>query len=211
MVKRKVSNPLALAVLAALFERSMHPYELAGMLKTRGKEQSVRMNYGSLYTVVDALARAGFIEPVDTFREGRRPERTVYALTVSGRAELKDWLSEILRTPAKEYPEFESGLSLLPVLLPEEVIRLLEERIKALDGRLAEVRGFMERMRETGLRRLFMIETEYHEALLRAEQCWVRALITEFQGGAYEDLDAWRRWHAEVIAERGFTEEESMH
>lgn len=211
MVKRKVSNPLALAVLAALFERSMHPYELAGMLKTRGKEQSVRMNYGSLYTVVDALARAGFIEPVDTFREGRRPERTVYALTVSGRTELKDWLSEILRTPAKEYPEFESGLSLLPVLLPEEVVRLLEERIEALDGRLDEVRGFMERMRETGLRRLFMIETEYHEALLRAEQCWVRALITEFQGGAYEDLDAWRRWHAEVIADRGFTEEESMH
>ncbi|MGP4026326.1 PadR family transcriptional regulator [Actinomadura sp. 3N407] len=198
-------------MLAALFERSMHPYELAGMLKTRGKEQSVRMNYGSLYTVVDALARAGFIEPVDTFREGRRPERTVYALTVSGRTELKDWLSEILRTPAKEYPEFESGLSLLPVLLPEEVIRLLEERIKALDGRLAEVRGFMERMRESGLRRLFMIETEYHEALLRAEQCWVRALITEFQGGAYEDLDAWRRWHAEVTADRGFTEEESMH
>ncbi|WP_131737008.1 PadR family transcriptional regulator [Actinomadura roseirufa] len=208
MAKRKVSNPLALAVLAALFERSMHPYELAAMLKARGKEQSVRMNYGSLYTVVDALSRAGFIEPVDTFREGRRPERTVYALTVSGRAELKEWLSEILRTPAKEYPEFESGLSLMPVLLPEEVVGLLEERVKALDVRIAEVRAFMEQMRETGLRRLFIIETEYHEALLRAEHCWVRGLIAEFEGGSYEDLEAWRRWHASVIAERGFAEEE---
>lgn len=195
-VKRRVSNPLALAVLAALFERSMHPYELAAMLKGRGKEQSIRMNYGSLYTVVDALVRAGFIEPVETFREGRRPERTVYALTVSGRAELRDWLSEILRCPAKEYPEFEAGLSLMPVLQPEEVLRLLRERAVALDERIAEVRCSMEQMLASGMRRLFIIETEYHAALLCAERSWVHGIIAEFEAGAHEDLDAWRDYHA---------------
>jgi DNA-binding PadR family transcriptional regulator len=203
MVNRKVSNPLALAVLAALFERSMHPYELAAMLKDRGKEHSIRMHYGSLYTVVDSLVRAGFIEPVETFREGRRPERTVYALTVPGRVELKDWLSEILRTPTKEYPEFEAGLSLMPVLLPEEVVRLLKERTKALDDRIAEVRRSMEDMLKAGLRRLFIIETEYQEALLCAEQRWVQGLIAEFDAGVHEDLEVWRRWHATLLGITG--------
>ncbi|HZR99577.1 MAG TPA: PadR family transcriptional regulator, partial [Chloroflexota bacterium] len=75
--KRKVSNPLALAVLALLLERSMHPYELAATLRQRGKSASIKLNYGSLYTAVAALQRAGFIEPRGTVRAGRRPERTV--------------------------------------------------------------------------------------------------------------------------------------
>ena len=46
------SNPLALAVLALLFERAMHPYEMASTLKERHKEDSIKLRYGSLYTVI---------------------------------------------------------------------------------------------------------------------------------------------------------------
>ncbi len=55
MAARGRSNPLALAVLACLFERPMHPYEVAQTLRHRAKHESVRLNYGSLYDVVDAL------------------------------------------------------------------------------------------------------------------------------------------------------------
>jgi len=44
----------------------------------------VKLNYGSLYGVVDALARDGLIEPVETSRDGRRPERTTYRLLEAG-------------------------------------------------------------------------------------------------------------------------------
>ena len=67
MTKRKVSNPLALAVLACLFERPMHPYEMAMTMRERGKDQSIKLNYGSLYTVVEALQQRGLIaaqEPI---------------------------------------------------------------------------------------------------------------------------------------------------
>jgi len=195
MVKRKVSNPLALAVLAVLSESSMHPYEMAQKLRGRGKEQSIRINYGSLYTVVDSLVRASFIEPVETFREGRRPERTVYALTPAGAIELREWLSEILRTSTKEYPEFEAGLSLMPVLPPETVAPLLRQRVESLEIRLAEVRAFMDQMRSNGLRRLFLIEAEYEEMMLRAELAWVKCLAEELEEGTLEDLEIWYRWH----------------
>ena len=55
------SNPLALAVLVSLAERPMHPYEVAQTLRQRAKQESVRLNYGSLYAVVEGLERRGLI------------------------------------------------------------------------------------------------------------------------------------------------------
>src|SRR3712207_2304964 len=99
MTRRRVSNPLALAVLACLSERPMHPYEISTTLRTRGKESSIKLNYGSLYSVVEALQKHGLITVQATTREGRRPERTVYALTPAGQDEFEDWLAELLSTP----------------------------------------------------------------------------------------------------------------
>jgi DNA-binding PadR family transcriptional regulator len=79
--ERKVSNPLALAVMALLYERPMHPYEMVSLMRERGKHESVRLRYSSLYSVVEALEREGLILPLETVREGRRPERTIYGLT----------------------------------------------------------------------------------------------------------------------------------
>jgi DNA-binding PadR family transcriptional regulator len=45
---RRRGNPLALAVLACLTERPMHPYEMAATMRTRGQDASIRLNYGSL-------------------------------------------------------------------------------------------------------------------------------------------------------------------
>lgn len=39
MVSKKVSNPLALAVMALLFERPMHPYEMVSLMKERAKHE----------------------------------------------------------------------------------------------------------------------------------------------------------------------------
>src|SRR4051794_25319206 len=57
----KVGNPLGLAVLAAPRTKPMHPYEVAGLLRERGKDQDMRIKWGSLYTVVGNLEKHGFI------------------------------------------------------------------------------------------------------------------------------------------------------
>ena len=76
MPRRKVSNPLALAVLSCLAERPMHPYEMSTTMRERGKHESIKLNYGSLYSVVDSLHKHGLITTRETTRAGRRPERT---------------------------------------------------------------------------------------------------------------------------------------
>jgi DNA-binding PadR family transcriptional regulator len=191
------SNPLALAVLACLEERSMHPYEIATTLRERAKHKSIRLNYGSLYSVVEALTRDGLIEPLETVREGRRPERTVYRITEAGRAELADWLTELLRTPVKEYPQYEAGLSLLPGLPPEEAVALLEERCARLEAELAEQRATLAEVLAQGLPRLFLVELEYAIALRDAELAYTRSLAEEIAAGTLSGLEQWRELHAE--------------
>ena len=85
------TNPLALAVLVCLYEKPMHPYEVAQTLRQRAKQESVRLNYGSLYAVVESLEKKGFIKATGTVREGKRPQRTVYAITDEGWVSLSDF------------------------------------------------------------------------------------------------------------------------
>lgn len=195
MGKRKVANPLALAVLALLAEKPMHPYEMSSTLRERVKEQSIKLNYGSLYSVVDSLVRHKLIDVQETVREGRRPERTVYAITDAGRIELVDWLSELLSVPVKEYLQFEAALSLMPVLSPDVVLRLLEVRRTRLDGEIASNDGILASMADRGMPYLWTIEVDYTQALLRAERDFVQATIDRLTKAELPEIQAWRRAH----------------
>ena len=107
-----------MAVLVSLYERPMHPYEVAQTLRHRAKQESVRLNYGSLYAVVESLEKRGLIKATGSIREGKRPERTVYQITDEGSREMVDWLTELIGVPAKEYPQFMAGLSFIAALDP---------------------------------------------------------------------------------------------
>jgi DNA-binding PadR family transcriptional regulator len=194
--KRKVSNPLALAVMALLFERSMHPYEMVALMRERGKHESVRLRYSSLYSVVGALEREKLIVPRETRREGRRPERTVYGITDAGREEFLTWLRELLREPVKEYTQFAAGLSYLPALPPEEAAALLEERVRLLEEEVGNMRSRLESVaEELDLPRLFLVENEHELVLREAELGWVRGLAREIKDGTIEGIEGWRAFH----------------
>ncbi len=83
--KRKVNNLLALAVLSVMVDRPKHRYEIAQTLRDRGKDQDMDIKWGSLYTVVQNLAKVGFLEVVGSERDGARPERVIYRITDAGR------------------------------------------------------------------------------------------------------------------------------
>jgi DNA-binding PadR family transcriptional regulator len=169
----------------------MHPYEVAQTLRSRAKHESIRLNYGSLYGVVELLEKRGFITARETVRDGRRPERTIYEITDTGARELNDWLTDLVATPEKEYLQFEAALSLLPVLPPDVAIEVLKERMTKLEVRLAQMQGEQKAARDAGLPRLFEIETEFVEALARAELEFVGRLVKDIESGELEGLDMW--------------------
>jgi DNA-binding PadR family transcriptional regulator len=191
------SNPLAMAVLVCLYERPMHPYEVAQTLRERAKQESVRLNYGSLYAVVESLEKRGLIKAAGTIREGKRPERTVYQITDDGAREMVDWLTELIGVPVKEYPQFMAGLSFVGALDPDDALRALRERADTLGFKLAGLRGSMKAARQAGLPRLFELEVEYEEGQLAAELRFVRGLVSDIEGNALQGLDMWKAFHEE--------------
>jgi DNA-binding PadR family transcriptional regulator len=193
---RKVRNLLGLAVLAAVVERPMHPYEMAAVIRERGKERDMGLKWGSLYTVVGNLHRHGFIEVAENARDGARPERTVYRITGDGRRELQDWVRELIAVPVHEPPRFEAGLSVWVALNPDEVIGLLRQRLARLDEENSAQRAALEAHRRE-VPRMFLVEAEYDLALREADAEFTRGLLDELVRGAFPDLQQWRDWHAE--------------
>jgi DNA-binding PadR family transcriptional regulator len=210
MASRNRSNPLALAVLICLYERPMHPYEVATTLRQRNKHESVRLNYGSLYGVVASLERRGLITPVETAREGRLPERTGYRLTDAGGVETHDWLTDLIATPVKEYPSFEAALSFLPALPPDDVIGLLRERALRLETEVAQAQASEDVAEKMGLPRLFSIEGQFRIVLLEAELGFARRLAADIESGALDGVDWWRAVHrsgGDPVLQPPFTDE----
>ena len=166
-----------------LVEHPMHPYEMKSKMKERGHDQVIRLKGGSIYDTVERLESGGFIQAQETSREGRRPERTVYAITETGREEIMAWLRELLAQPVNEYPQFGAALAFFAALDKDEVVRLLKTRIAFLDGQIASEETHHKHFSGMGLPRLFLIEGEYAVAMKRAEVEWVRGLIDGIEGG----------------------------
>ena len=192
--RRKISNRLARSLLNLLVERPMYPYEMAATLRQRGKDEAIKINWGSLYTLVQNLEKYGFIEAVDVAREGRQPERTTYQITDAGREELKDWLRELISEPEREYTRFEAAIGECAVLPPDELVSLLQRRLDVLDATIAQHETALEGL-VTQVPRLFLIESEYHLALRRAEAEWVRGLLKEFTDGTFPGIRQWQHFH----------------
>jgi DNA-binding PadR family transcriptional regulator len=184
MPRRKIANTLALAVLGLLQERPMHPYEMAATLRERHKDSSFKINSGSLYDTVEALTRERWIELVQTQRDGRRPERTVYAFTDLGRREFLGWIDELIRTPVPEYPKFIAAVSYLGALGPDRARDALAERAGQLERRIEETTAALTATVGSGqVPRLFMIEVECALHSWEAELAWSRRTIDEISAG----------------------------
>jgi DNA-binding PadR family transcriptional regulator len=189
-----MSNLLALSLLSLLAQKPMYPYEMAQTLRARGKEQNFKINWGSLYTVVQNLEKYGFIEAAATEREGRQPERTTYQITGPGLAELRDWLSELLSVPEDERGGFVVALSEAGILPPDEVIGLLASRLATLDKANASQQTDLKLWSER-LPRVLLIEGEYQLAMRIAQADWLRGLLGELAAGTISGMDGWRHMH----------------
>jgi DNA-binding PadR family transcriptional regulator len=191
--KRKVANLMALAVLATVVQRPMHRYEMASVMKARGKDRDMDIKWGSLYTVVQNLEKNGYLETIGVTRQGARPERTVYRITDAGRDELVAWTRELIAEPEAEHTRFIAGLSVLAVLPPQDVIDLLRRRLERLTHSVNALTALLDEA--SGVPRLFLIEDEYRIAMTRAEADWTQSLLDELTAGTFPHLDAWRKFH----------------
>jgi DNA-binding PadR family transcriptional regulator len=203
MSKKFRRSPIALAVLAFVYESPMHPYRMQQLIIERGKDEVINVRQrASLYQTIERLLEAGLIVVRQVERDEKRPERTVYALTEEGRTTMLAWLRAMLAERDAEFPQFPAALAYIALLTPEDARRQLEQRMHKL---AAEIRRIDDQLAgAAGIPRLFLIETEYIRSMLQTELAWVTSVV--------EDLSRGRlTWSAEWIREVAAQFEQGKH
>jgi DNA-binding PadR family transcriptional regulator len=199
-------SPLALAILALLYEEPMHPYRMQQLIKERAKDEVINVRQrASLYQTIERLLRDGLIAVQETAKSEKRPERTIYHLTELGRETAFVWLDDMLATPAREFPEFPAAVSFLALLVPGEAQRLFETRASAMVAELAAIERRLDEAAD--LPRVVVLEEEYRRAMMRAELAWLHGVIDVLRSGAltwsYEGLRAFAQEFAATQATAG--------
>ncbi|MGA9112461.1 MAG: PadR family transcriptional regulator [Candidatus Dormiibacterota bacterium] len=198
-VTRPPRGMIALTALALLTERPLHPYEMQRLMHDRRKEYAEGRTR-ALYRAIEELEAAGWIEPVETTREGRRPERTVYRITPEGREALEDWLQDVLERPAREHLAFTAAVGMLAYLPQDRAADALQHRVVELRAELAardEASSALDQ--EMHLPRIVLLEDEHERALREAELRWVLALLEDMRSGRLVWDEAILRAHFEAM------------
>ena len=191
-IRTQPKDMVALTTLGLLSEQPCHPYELQRLLKERHKAYAVGKTR-SLYRAIEELEAAGYIEPLETSREGRRPERTVYRITPEGSEELENWLADLLSTPVDETPVFRVAVGLLGYITQERAETALATRMVALRARVSALGSTLSMAQDDlGLPRLVLLELEHAMALATAEVDWIRSILADMQQGVLV-------WNEELI------------
>ena len=169
----------ALAILALTSEEPLHAYEMQKRIRDRHKDFAT-MTTRTLYHTVDRLVKEGWITPVETNREGNRPERTIYAITPTGQDELTLWLTELLSTPSQDPVPFTAAISLMTGLPRDTALAALQHRVLLLVGHIAEIDAQLTLLTDQ-LPRVFLLEEELIRTLRTAELEWVRGVVNDLQ------------------------------
>ncbi|MEU4804018.1 helix-turn-helix transcriptional regulator [Actinosynnema sp. NPDC023587] len=176
-------TPLGIAVLELLHERPMHPYEMAQLMRERFVDVRVKVRAGSLYHTVERLQRDGHIEVVDTRRDGRRPERTVYGMTPAGRDAFEQRGRELLGDVVPEYPAYLSGLAVVDELGRDIALLELEHRVLKLRAATAADQTVLSGLRQDGTPEVYWLDWRYATARRAFELAWTERLIDDLRTG----------------------------
>jgi DNA-binding PadR family transcriptional regulator len=174
------------------------------LIKDWGKDLVVNVGQrASLYKTMERLLAAGLIGVRETTRDQQYPERTVYELTEAGRVTAVQWMAEMLATPKAEYPELPTALSFLPLLEPDQVTELLEQRVKHLTGILADLDADLASDAAIDLPRAVLLDNEYVRLMTATELTWVKSVLADLRSGALT-------WSAEQLREFAQAYEQSV-
>jgi DNA-binding PadR family transcriptional regulator len=190
-------SALGLIVLWQLYQEPSHVYRIQKMFEAQGKDRVVNVrSRASLYQALERLVRLGLAEVAETVHGEAYPDRIVYAITDAGREAARAWLRDMLSATGGEYPEFIAALSILFGLPPEEARAQLELRAEGLQAELAATDREVANA-PPGLPRLFLLEEEYRQTMLRAELDWLGGVIADLREGRLDWSENWLRELAE--------------
>ncbi len=105
-----------------------HGYRIGTDLLSWGAGDWANVKWGSIYHALRSLTQAGLLVDHDDV-----PGRTDYALTERGEAEFQRLLRDAVRARQPRADHLGAALAMLPALTRADAVRLLRERLVALE------------------------------------------------------------------------------
>ena len=165
-----------LAVLGLLRSQPLYGYELKQRIDdTMGAWTNIA--FGSVYYALGKLTEEGLIEEVGTEREGRRPSRTVYAITNGGRDEFERLLRETWGEVEPQSFAFDIALTFVDALSIDEVKHYLQERVRQIEGAVQRLDRREEERLQEERRPLTGALFDHQRIHLEAELTWTRGVL----------------------------------
>jgi len=174
---------LAVAALALLEERPMHPYEMYQTLLTRKEDALVKVRPGTLYHAINRMAADGLVRATHIDREGNRPERTTYEITPLGRTRFVESVTAMLARPVNHFPSFPLAMAEAHHLPLADVVALVETRASAVAAERDALDADIRRVRGRGLPERLWLELDLRREAHAAELAWLERLLHRLRSG----------------------------
>ncbi|MCO1658455.1 PadR family transcriptional regulator [Pseudonocardia humida] len=154
-----------------------HGYRVGSDLLSWGADEWANVKWGSIYHALRRLTADGFLLDHDDV-----PGRTDYELTERGEAEFQRLLRDALRRPNPRPDLIGAALAMLPSLPRADAVRLLRERLAALEATRDKARAQVEGWADPPhVRELFGL----WESTAAGGAEWTRGLIERLERGDY--------------------------
>ena len=174
-----------LVILGLLRERPLYGYEIKQIIEEHMSDWT-SIAFGSIYFALEKLADEKFVSKVEIEQAGKRPSRSVYEITHTGRDEFSRLLREAWQQIERQYFSIDVCLFFLESLPLEEVKRYLKIRQTGLQATLEHVRTHRnEQLSLPEVPRLAAAIFDHTLAHTQAELDWVSNLLNGLESGEY--------------------------
>lgn len=121
-------------------------------------------SYGSIYPALMKLTEEGLVT-CQAYAQEKRPDKKVYTLTDTGRAELTQSLNKS-PGPDKNRSEFLAAILFAEAVSPERISRLIDDRVREHRQKIAALEALLEEEMSVGSRFVVRYGVEIQRAAL---------------------------------------------
>ena len=174
-----------LVILGLLRERPLYGYEIKQIIEEHMSDWT-SIAFGSIYFALEKLADEKFVSKVQIEQAGRRPSRSVFEISQTGREEFSRLLREAWQQVERQYFSIDICLFFLDSLPLEEVKRYLKMRQAGLQATLEHICAHRdEQLSLPEVPRLAEAIFDHTLAHTQAELDWISNLLNKLESGEY--------------------------
>jgi DNA-binding PadR family transcriptional regulator len=165
------------------FKAPAHGYEIRRELESWRAEQWAHIAYGSIYFALSKMAEEGLVEAVSTDQIGKRPARTLYTITETGKQEFDRLLRDYWWDPKPLIDPFQVALTFMNSIPREELLLALHARADRIRAFLKMVE--MRSMRVFAIEKPRYIQENFRLAVMHeeVELRWIEEMIGKVERG----------------------------